>query len=585
MTPPTTTPEKKEVVRQLNEASRLLEVLGAEGFRVNAYAGAARQLDAFEGDFALLFDERRLNKLRGIGKALAAELYALAGRERLELLDELYAQVPDGVRELFRVSGLGPKKVRLLWLSGIDTLTELVAAASDGRVAELKGFGAKSAQTIGEAAGFALEATARLRLDEAEVVAGAFAVALAQTLPEAELHWAGELRRALETVGTFRAVVVGVTAATLAETLATFGTVLEQAKTEVTATFANRRFELLCVQDGVLGAALAVRTGDDAFASALRARAAAKGLQLTVTGLSEAGTLLPTPVEEDVFTRLELPYVPPERRDVLPGLDPEKLIADAATAQPLITLKDLRGLVHNHTNWSDAAASIREMVARARSLGYGYLALADHSRTSSYANGLSIERVFAQAEEIKAVRRELQDEGAEFGLLHGLEVDILPDGTLDYPDEVLETLDYAVVSVHQHFTLSKTKQTERLVRAVQNPYASILAHPTGRLLLRRPGYELDVGAVLEACAATGTVVELNANPHRLDLDWRQLSHARDLGCSFSIDPDAHHPDGYDDLRYGVLMARKAGLKAADVVTTAPTADAFLARLKSRVGTL
>ena len=167
-----------------------------------------------------------------------------------------------------------------------------------------------------------------------------------------------------------------------------------------------------------------------------------------------------------------------------------------------------------------------------------------------------------------------------FRVLHGLEVDIMPDGTLDYPDEVLATLDYAVVSVHQHFTLDKAKQTERVVRAVQNPYAKILAHMTGRLLLRRPSYEIDVEAVLQACAETGTVVELNANPRRLDLDWRGVIRARELGCRFSIDPDAHHPDGYRDLRYGVMMARKAGLTAAEVVNTAPTAEAFLARLAS-----
>ena len=314
-----------------------------------------------------------------------------------------------------------------------------------------------------------------------------------------------------------------------------------------------------------------LETGNEAFSAALRERAEEQGLELTRAGLFRKGERLATPSETDVFRLLELPYVPPERRDVPLGL----------SAENLVTLADVRGLVHNHSSWSDGAAPLREMVQKARALGYSYLAMADHSKTSYYANGLSIERVFAQAKEIKAIQRELQDEGSDFRVLHGLEVDIMPGGTLDYPDEVLATLDYAVVSVHQHFTLDKAKQTERVIRAVQNPYANILAHMTGRLLLRRPSYELDVEAVLQACAETGTVVELNANPYRLDLDWREVIRARELGCRFAINPDAHHPDGYRDLRYGVMMARKAGLTAADVVNTAPTAEAFLARLAAK----
>ena len=278
---------------------------------------------------------------------------------------------------------------------------------------------------------------------------------------------------------------------------------------------------------------------------------------------------MPTPGEAAVFARLELPYVPSERRDVPLGEPTENLI----------TLADVRGLVHNHTSWSDGAVPLREMVARARVLGYSYLALADHSKTSYYANGLSIERVFAQAREVAAVRAELQAEGSDFELLHGMEVDILPDGTLDYPDEVLATLDYAVVSVHQHFTLAEAKQTERVVRAVQNPYASILAHPTGRLLLQRPGYDIDLGAVIQACAETGTVVELNASPYRLDLDWRDALRWRDQ-LTFAINTDAHTLSGLRDARYGVAVARKAGLTPVQVLNTLDQ-GAFLAWVQAQ----
>ena len=562
---------QKEVVRQLGEASRLLELLGAPGYRVNLYAGAARQLDAFSGSFAELFNERRLNELRGVGDGLASEMYALRTRPRLAVLDELYAEIPEGVRGLLQISGLGPKKARLLWLSGIESITELVAAIEDGRVAKLRGFGAKSAKTILAAAKFALRSAARLRLDEAEVIAAAFGDAFINALPDATLIWTGELRRSLETVGELRALVTGVTVDMLEEGLETFCREVSRAETGFQVTFGERRLELIPFQSVALGTTLVLETGNEAFAAALQARAEEKGLQLTRAGLFRAEERLPTPSETDVFRLLELPYTPPERRDVPLGLP----------AENLITLADMRGLVHNHSSWSDGAAPLREMVQKARALGYSYLAMADHSKTSYYANGLSIERVFAQAKEIRAIQGELEDEGSDFRVLHGLEVDIMPGGTLDYPDEVLETLDYAVVSVHQHFTLDKAKQTERVIRAVQNPYANILAHMTGRLLLRRPSYELDVEAVLQACAETGTVVELNANPYRLDLDWREVICARELGCRFAINPDAHHPDGYRDLRYGVMMARKAGLTAADVVNTAPTAETFLARLAAK----
>ncbi len=565
---------KKELVRQLTETSRLLELLGAEPFRANAYAAAARALDVFEGDFAVLFGERRLAELRGIGKGLAAEMYALRSRERLELLGELYAEIPEGVRDLLRVSGLGPKKARLLWLSGFGDLEALVAATRDGRVAALKGFGAKSAEALGVGAAFALAATSRFRLDEAEVAAAAVADGLKDALPDAQLHWAGELRRSLETVGTLYGIVVGASAEALAGALGAFCKDVVYGEV-VSATFAGRPLELRVSEAATLGAALAVATGDGAFVAELEHRAAAAGLELKVSGLFRGDERLETPTEADVFSTVKLEPLPPECRDTLLGARP------TTPTDSLVTLENMRGLVHNHSSWSDGAASLREMVAAARNLGYSYLATADHSKTSFYANGLSVQRVFAQAEEIAAIRRELADEGGDFRVLHGLEVDIMADGSLDYPDEVLATLDYAVVSVHQQFTLSKTKQTERIVRALQNPYAGILAHMTGRLLLRRPSYELEVETVLQACAETGTVVEINANPRRLDLDWREVARARDLGCRFAVNPDAHHPSGYHDLRYGVLMARKAGLSAAEVVNTAPTAAAFLERLKRK----
>jgi DNA polymerase (family X) len=298
-------------------------------------------------------------------------------------------------------------------------------------------------------------------------------------------------------------------------------------------------------------------------------RAKELGFEFNETGLHQNNKVIETKTEEDFFKVLKLSYTEPELRE-------EK---NPKSVKGLLEFKDVHGLVHNHSTWSDAANSIREMVQAARERGYAYLAMADHSRASYYANGLSIERVYAQAKEIAEIRKELEAEGSDFELLHGIEVDILNDGSLDYPDDVLAKLDYTVISVHQNFTLSEADQTKRIVRAIHNPYTKILGHATGRLVLRRPSYAVDVQAIIEACAETKTVIEINASPYRLDLDWRWVIKAKELGCKFSINPDAHITTGFDDVRYGVMVARKAGLTPADVVNTSATGQAFLAQLK------
>ena len=564
---------KKTLVAQLKEAANLLEVLNDDPFRAKAYGNAARSLDAFEGDVETLFAEERLTEIRGVGRGLAGELYALKEHDHLPLLDELYTRVPEGVRRLFVVSGLGAKKIAVLWENGIEDLEGLLAAAEDGRVASLKGFGKKSAASLAEGARFALAAMQRYRLDVAERYAEVLAEALAIALRNARVLAAGDLRRGLETVGVLELVVVGAPADEVAAAIEPLVHEVTVEGEVISARLEARGLRLTVTDEDALGAVLALRTGGDAYREELVKRASERGFDLREDGLFREGKRLPTPDEADLFAMLDLSYTPPERREA----------ARPVPVNHLVTLADVKGVIHNHSSWSDGAASLREMVAAARALGYRYLAMADHSRSSYYAGGLSIERVYKQAEEVAEIREELKGEEGDFEVLHGLEVDILSDGSLDYPDEVLALLDYAVVSVHQNFTLSEAEQTARIVRAVGSPFASILAHPTGRLLLRRPSYAVDLEAVLSACAEAGTVVEINANTRRLDLDWRWVVQAKELGCTFSIDPDAHHPDGYHDVRYGVLMARKAGLTPEDVVNTAPTASAFLERLKARPG--
>jgi DNA polymerase (family X) len=562
---------KNEVVSQLEEISTLLDVLGEDAFRAKSYANAARQLDTFEGDFETLFNENKLTSIRGIGKSLAEEIVTLKTQASFTLLEELRGRVPESVRGLFRVSGLGAKKVAALWQNGITDVQELVEAAQDGRLASLKGFGKKSAENFQKAAEFVLTSEKRMRLDVAERLATLLIQTLEQALPNIKVSISGSLRRCLETVGNINLIVMDATAQDVAKVLEPVVKINEVLNASLSASVESRDIYITIVNKENFGAVLAYQTGNYEYRQMLLERATELGCELRDNSLFKSQKLVKTQTEEDFFKTLQLPYVEPELRE-------EK---NPRSVTGLLEFKDVRGLVHNHSTWSDAANSIREMVQAARERGYAYLAMGDHSRASYYANGLSTERVYAQAKEIKQIREELKAEGSEFELLHGIEVDILADGSLDYPDEVLAKLDYTVVSVHQNFTLSEADQTKRIIRAVQSPYAKILGHATGRLLLRRPSYAVDVQTIIEACAETKTVIEINANPYRLDLDWRWVMKAKELGCKFSINPDAHITTGFDDVRYGVMMARKAGLTPGDVVNTAATGQEFLSRLKRR----
>lgn len=562
---------KKLVAAQLKEAAKLLDVLGDDPFRAKAFFSAARSVEAFEGDMNVLISERRLGEIRGVGKTLAEEIYALEDLEQLPVLSELYGRVPEGVRSLFSVSGLGAKKVSALWGIGIETLEELEAAAEDGRIAAMKGFGKKSAEKIAAGAAFALNAKKRMRMNVAKALADALQEALELAFPQAQIAITGSQRRFLETVGNINILVAGASPEEVADILAEIEhiEVLEVLEEGVHAQIEGRDIFVVFAEPESFGAALLWTTGNEAYVRGLVEKAEGVGLEFNQSGLYKDGARLEVLQEQDVLDKLGLLYIVPERRE----------FAKPEPVSNLITPDDIRGQIHNHSTWSDAVHSIREMVVAAREGGWNYLAMADHSRTSYYANGLSTERVYAQAEEIREIRAELKDEGSDFGLLHGIEVDILSDGELDYPEEVLATLDYTVVSVHQNFTLSRAKQTERIVRAVENPHTKILGHLTGRILLRRPSYEVDQLAIIEACAATGTILEINASPYRLDMDWRMVIEAKKRGCRFSVNPDAHHRDGFADIYYGAVIARKAGLTPDDVVNTAPDAHSFLAQLK------
>lgn len=560
---------RKQLVGVLNTTADLLDVLGQEPFRASAYRGAARSLEATGIPVADLV-ATGFAGVPKVGRAIATDLAAFVTTGTFAPLEEAASQVAPGVLGLFRVRGLGPKKIRALWDAGIDSLEVLREAARDGRVAALKGFGAKSAATILEAVEFVLSNQDRQHLSTGLDVSDTLVAWLDGLAPRV----AGDARRGLETVRTVRVTVTG-SAEDVTARLA--GRVEDLTRLDPKPLLTGRvdgvPVEIAYAPAEARGALDLMMGGSTEYRASLRAQANAQGFDLSGRGLKRAGQRLPTPAEADVTRALGLPLRPAEYREP----EHDEVWETLPPPAELVTAADLRGLLHTHSVWSDGAATLPEMVETAARLGSPaggtYLGTGDHSRAAHYANGMSIERLRAYVREI----RELQRSGLP--LLAGAEVDILEDGSLDYPDEELLTLDYVVASVHSHFTLDAGRQTERLVRAVSHPLVTILGHPTGRLLLRRPGYALDLDAVLAAASANGTVVEINANPARLDLDWRYALRWRDR-LTFAINTDAHVPAGLGDTRYGVAVARKAGLTPAQVVNTL-SQEEFLAFVRQQ----
>ncbi|MER3480756.1 MAG: histidinol-phosphatase [Meiothermus sp.] len=520
---------RKELSGLLEYAADLLEVLGEGEFRAQVYRRAARNIEKLEADLQTLAAQG-FRGVPGVGPSLAPMLAEIVQSGEFPYLAELEARIPPGVLEMFRVQGLGPKRIRALWEHHIDSLEELVRQAEQGKLRDIPGFGAKTEQNLLAGARFALENLRRVLLPVGLGAARLLLTDLADAGIQAELT--GSLRRGLDTVGNVDLVA-------LAEPLAVAKALGQHAEgvegRVVHGRVEGLRLKVFCTRPDEYGTTLFRTTG-------------------SVPWLSGWGALPDAPDEESVFAALGRPYVPPFWREPEHvGLNPP---------ERLLQREELLGLIHNHTTYSDGTASLREMAEAAIERGYRYLVISDHSQSAPYAGGLEIGRVLEQWEEIEALNAEL----APFRILKSIESDILPDGSLDYPQGVLEGFDLVIGSIHSSFGLSREAQTERLLRALDNPYLSILGHATGRLLLRRKGVDADWERVLERAAQNRVIVEINCNPHRLDLDWRWALRWRDR-LVFSLGPDSHAIGGMDDIGYGLLMSHKAGLSPEQVANT------------------
>jgi DNA polymerase (family 10) len=555
-----------DIAGELDRLADLLEIEGANPFRVRAYRRAARVVEALPRSVAdMLAAGEDLDALPGIGKDLAGKIADIAAGRRLPLLDELERALPPGVTALLALPGLGPKRVRALHERlGVSDLASLAEAARSGRLRSLAGFGPTIEARILEAIAKGAGQPARRRLRAAEQVAEPILRHLRAAREVLAAEVAGSYRRRQETVGDLDLVVASTAPeAAIAHFLRyeEIARVAERGPTRSTVVLHNgTQVDLRAVEPAAYGAALAYFTGSKAHNIALRRIAAEKGLKLNEYGLFRGRRRIAGRTEEEVYAALGLPLIPPELRE-----DRGEIAAAQRGALPrLVALDDIRGDLHAHTDASDGRAGLREMARAAQARGYAYLAVTDHSRRLAMAHGLGPKELARQIAEIHRLNART---APGFVLLASVEVDILEDGRLDLPDPILRDLDLVVGAVHSRFDLPREKQTERLLRAMDNPCLDIVAHPTGRLINARPPCALDLERLLRAARERGCHLELNAQPDRLDLPDTVCRLAREIGVRLAISTDAHGTEELEFMRYGVDQARRGWLEPGDVLNT------------------
>jgi DNA polymerase (family 10) len=562
--------DKSEVAAVLEEIAVLLELQGENPFRANAYAKAGRTLAQLETNLEDAVAAGTLDQIPGIGATLRDKITMLVTTGKLPFYDDLKAKTPPGWLQMLRLPGMGPKKVKALSDQlGIDDLVKLKDACEKGAIATLKGFGAKTQKNILEGLAFLDQMGNRVRLDQALLIAESIVAELRKVPGIRRMELCGSVRRRKETIRDIDILVSAKDAAPIMDAFVKLPNVQKvvghgDTKSSVTMAGIDHNMQrvlinadLRVVSDAQFPFALNYFTGSKEHNIRLRQRAIDYGFKLNEYDL--AGAKKNIKEEADIYRALDLDYVPPELRE-----DTGEIDAAAKKELPeLLELGDIQGVFHNHTTWSDGAASLEQMAEAARALGYQYLGIADHSQSLTVANGLTPERVRKQHKDIDALNAKAKG----FRLFKGIECDILADGGLDYDDEVLASFEYVVASVHSHFNQTQEEMTARIIKAIRHPCVTMLGHATGRLLLRRDAYKVDLEAVLQAAAKAGAMIEINANPYRLDLDWIHCKRAKALGVKLVINPDAHATEEIAFTRFGVDVARRGWLEKDDVFNT------------------
>ncbi len=555
---------KADVSRILEEMANIFEILGDNPFKIRSYRNAARALDNLPRDLGEMLSSGELIEVKGIGKSLFSQIEELYTTGRLVLYDETKEKIPGGLLGLLRIPGIGPKKVRVLYEKlGVTSIEELEKVAKDDKVAGLDGFGERTQTKILDGIQNVKKYSERHRINKALAEAKVLHEALDAHPDVIRSLVAGSLRRHRETIKDIDILVSASKTESIMDAFTTFhrvASVVARGKTKSSVMLESGiNADLRVVTDEEFPFASAYFTGSKEHNTEMRGRAKKMGYKLNEYGLFKGEERVACEDEAAIFGALGLDYIPPELREAQQELE----AAENHTLPDLVTADDIRGILHVHTTYSDGTATVEEMARAAQTMGFEYLGIADHSRTAAYAGGLSIDELKRQSDEINELNSRLEG----FRIFHGIESDILPDGSLDYPSDVLDLLDFVVISIHQNFGLSEADMTARIITAIENPHSTILGHPTGRLLLAREGYKVDVHALIDAAAANDLLIEINANPHRLDLDWRYLRSAKERGVMIAINPDSHTIDGMYDFHYGVGIARKGWLTKDDVINS------------------
>lgn len=569
---------KRAVVSALEEIAACLELKGEDQFRVRAYQSAARAVGAHTGDVHAALQTGELAELKGVGSATLDVIVEVLETGTSRMLEDLRDQVPPGLVEMLQIAGLGVAKIRQIHDTlHVDTLEELESAARDGRLSRLPRFGPKTAEKVLKSIQYLRQAKEYRLLHHARQEAQALRDVLAALPGVRRADVAGSLRRAREAIRDLDFVLEleGSPDALVDRLGHTEGVREFVNRTDRTMTlrFASGTVaDLYWADPGQFGFQLVHATGSDEHLARLGARARALGLEWRETGLHRDGALLPAETEAAVYAALAMQSVPPELREGRGEVE----AAVAGTLPELITQADVRGFLHCHSEYSDGGSTIREWADACRVLGYSYLGITDHSEAMAYSGGLTADRVPAQHADIDRVNADYRD----FRVLKGVEADILENGSLDYTPAVRDAFDFIIASVHTRHGMSAKVMTKRILRAMDDPTMTILGHPTGRLLLSREPFPVDLDAVFAKAADVGVAIEINADPQRMDLDWRFVRDATDAGVTISIGADAHSVAGVANLELGVAMARKGWLTKDDVLNARPL-EGFLEHVEAR----
>ncbi len=563
--------DKRELAEILNNIATMLELKGDNPFRIRAYRNGARAIEMTRDDIDILLKEDRLKDIRGIGKGLQGQITELVETGKLDFYDELRAELPQGLFEILRIPGLGPKKVKALYENlGITNIGELEYACLENRLLTLKGFGQRSQEAILEGIGHLQKYRGQHLMSTGQIYGQQILRELKKHNPIIRGSLAGSIRRKNETIKDIdiicscededrEAIMDYFTS------LSGLDKVIGRGETKSSIMLdIGVNVDLRLVKNREYPYALHHFTGSKEHNTAIRHRAKAMGLKINEYGIFRDGKIIEIENEKDFYGVLGLQYIPPEIREN----QGEIQLAETNSIARLVEVKDIQGVLHIHSNYSDGANSIEDMVKAAIERGFKYLGISDHSKTAFYANGLKEEAIMEQHGEIETLKKAYP----QITIFKGIESDILPDGSLDYDDNILQTFDYVIASVHSHFNMDRESMTQRLVRATENEFVTILGHPTGRLLLSREEYDLDLEELIRSCGKNQVAIEINSNPHRLDLDWRMCQYAKAHGVKISIEPDAHRIEGIDDIVYGVGIARKGMLTADDIINTYDVQD-------------